>query len=76
MWKDENVSQVFGERWQIESMYKNMKLNGFNLEQTHVKKNAMYETLIDLVAIGYIWMIKFGLYFKKTPKIFKILAYG
>lgn len=72
-----NVSQVYGERWQIESMFKNMKSNGFNLEQTHVKKDSRLETLIGLVSISYIWMIKAGLYLKKKePKIFKVKIHG
>ena len=59
--KIKKVSQVYDERWQIESMFINMKSNGFNLEQTHVKKDARLETLRGLVSISYIWMIKTGL---------------
>ena len=75
--KIKNVSQVYGERWQIESMFINMKSNGINLEQTHVKKDARLETLIGLVSISYIWMIKSGLYLKKKElKTFKLKTLG
>jgi hypothetical protein len=71
------VTRVYGQRWQIESMFKNMKSNGFRMEDTHLKKDSRIETLIGLLALTYAWMIVTGLIIKKNnPTIFKCKTHG
>jgi len=72
-----DVTKVYGQRWQIESMFKNMKSSGFHLEDTHLQKDKRIETLIGLIALSYTWMLVTGLIIKKNnPKIFKCKAHG
>lgn len=67
-----DVTAVYGQRWQIESMFKNMKSNGFHMEDTHLQKDSRIETLIGLIALSYTWMLITGLMIKKNnPEIFK-----
>lgn len=75
--KIKDVTTVYGKRWQIESMFKNMKSNGFCMEETHLKKDSRIETLLGLLALSYAWMIITGLVIKKNnPSIFKCKAHG
>ena len=68
----ENACELYGHRWYIENMFKDLKSNGFQLEQTHVTKIERLETLIGLLAIAYAWMIKIGKWIKvQQPKLFK-----
>ncbi|MBK8888390.1 MAG: transposase [Saprospiraceae bacterium] len=60
-----DVTVVYGQRWQIESMFKNMKSNGFHMEDTHLQKDSRIETLIGLIALSYSWMLITGLMIKK-----------
>jgi hypothetical protein len=72
-----NVTAVYDQRWQIESMFKNMKSNGFNIEDSHLQKDSRIETLIGLIAVSYTWMLITGLMIrKKNPEIFKCKAHG
>ena len=66
------MCEVYSNRWYIESMFKDLKSNGFQLEQTHVTKTERLETLFGLLAIAYAWMIKIGTWIKsKKPELFK-----
>jgi hypothetical protein len=58
--KLDEVTKVYGERWQIKSMFRNMKSNGFNLEDAHIVDDDRLHTLIGLIAIAYTWTIKVG----------------
>ena len=72
-----NISEVYGQRWQIENMFRNMKSNGFNMEQTHLKEDSRIDTLIGLIALSYVWLIKLGLLVKrKQAKIFEPKTHG
>jgi transposase len=72
-----DVTKIYGQRWQIESMFKNMKSNGFHMEETHLKKDSRIETLIGLLALTYAWMIVTGIIIKKKyPTLFKCKAHG
>lgn len=67
-----NACDLYGQRWYIENMFKDLKSNGLQLEQTHVTKIERLETLFGLIAIAYAWMIKIGSWLKaKKPELFK-----
>ncbi len=69
----DNACELYAQRWYIENMFKDLKSNGFQLEQTHVTKIERLETLIGLLAIAYAWMIRIGHWVQsKQPKLFKI----
>jgi len=67
----------YGERWYIENMFKDMKSNGFQLESTHVTDPDRLSTLMSIISIAYAWMIRIGMWVKKTkPRIFKRKKHG
>ena len=70
--KIDDVCEVYSNRWYIENMFKDLKSNGFQLEQTHVTRTERLETLFGLLAIAYAWMIKIGTWIRsKKPELFK-----
>jgi hypothetical protein len=72
-----NIPEIYGQRWQIESMFKNMKSNGFNLQETHLQEEDRLKRLVGLVSVAYTWMVKTGLMIlKKSPEIFKCKKHG
>ncbi len=68
----EDACDIYAKRWYIENMFKDMKTNGFQLEDTHVTHPKRLETLFGLLAISYVWMIRIGEWIKrKIPSLFK-----
>lgn len=75
--KNTKVSKEYSDRWYIESMFKNFKTNGFNMEDTHVTKLDRLETLFGLLTLGYICAIQAGkIILNEKPALFIIAANG
>ena len=51
--KREAVKQAYSKRWGIETFFKSLKSNGFNIEATHVTHKERFSKLFALVAIAY-----------------------
>lgn len=72
---DIKVSEEYAQRWHIESMFKNFKSNGFNMEDTHVTDFHRLETLFGLVTLGYICAVNAGkIIQEEMPELFKLAA--
>jgi len=67
---------VYKLRWQIESMFKNMKSSGFDLESTHVTKHERLSNLLTLISIAYVWVVKIGEKVKSHIASSDILKHG
>jgi Transposase DDE domain len=52
----------YQERWQIETMFKAFKTNGFNLEATHLSDIERIDKLLVVVSIAFTWAYKIGIY--------------
>lgn len=82
----EQSIQNYRDRWQIETMFKAFKTNGFNLEDTHLQALERIDKLVALVSIAFVWAYKVGLqkhlYEKAIPikkhgrKAYSIFKYG
>lgn len=67
-----DVVALYADRWYIENMFKDMKTNGLNIEDTHVKDLDRLHTLLGLIVLAQAWIIRIGKFIKKTnPKLFK-----
>lgn len=66
------VLKVYKQRWDIERLFKNMKTQGFNLENTHMKDLKRLAKLMALLAVAILFSSIVGLTqkcsFKKTVK--------
>jgi hypothetical protein len=76
----------YRDRWQIETMFKAFKTNGFNVEDTHLRNIERIDKLVALVCIAFVWAYKVGLnkhlYEKEIPikkhgrRAYSIFKYG
>lgn len=61
--------KVYARRWQIETMFKAFKSNGFHLEDTHIKSLKSIDRLLHLVALAYTWAYMTGVYLNEIEPI-------
>jgi transposase len=67
--KKNKIAQMYAQRWYIETMFKSLKSNGFNIEEMNLKDTNKVRLMLYLVIIAYILCIKEGLKdLKKIPK--------
>ena len=66
--KDE-ILLTYSKRWEIETMFKAFKSQGFNLEDTHLTKKDRIEKLLALMAIAFVWSYIAGEFYEKIEPI-------
>lgn len=59
----------YKERWQIETLFKALKTQGFNLENTHLKDPDKLAKLLALLAIAFVWCYKAGIWLHEQKPI-------
>lgn len=65
----------YKQRWQIETMFKALKSNGFNLEKTHIESVKALDKLLYMIALAFVWAYLNGIYNHQIKPI-KILKHG
>jgi len=60
---------TYSKRWEIETMFKAFKSQGFNLEATHLTKKDRIEKLLALMAIAFVWSYITGEFFERIEPI-------
>lgn len=68
--------KMYQKRWQIETMFKAFKTNGFHLEDTHLVDYQRIDKLLTIVSIAFIWAYKVGIYAHENIKKIKIKKHG
>lgn len=78
--------EYYKERWQIETLFKALKTQGFHLEDTHLVDRNKLAKLLALLAIAFVWCYKAGIWLnekepirilKKTGKrLYSFFKYG
>jgi len=72
-----NPIRLYSKRWQIETMFKAFKKNGFNLEDTHVTDPDRIMTLLSILSIAFVVVYKQGIIqIVETPKLLKRKKHG
>lgn len=52
---DDQALELYAKRWAIETLFAGLKSRGFNLEQTHMTKTQRLSTLLNLLALAFVW---------------------
>lgn len=73
--KIDSVQDRHINRNQIETMFKAMKTQGFNLEDTHITNPERLERLMGAMVIAFAWSYKLGDYIDDVCPI-KVKAHG
>ena len=63
------ILAVYLKRWSIETAFRNLKTQGFNLENTHMTDLSRLELLMAVVAVALALCVKEGLDKEQTKKI-------
>lgn len=84
--KSSMVLEIYKTRWMIECLFKNMKYNGFNLEDTHMRMRERLEKLMAVCTFAVALCIRAGISkhaikpipYKKTVKsyLYSFFQYG
>lgn len=67
------IANHYIKRWKIESAFKHLKTNGFNIENANLKDDLKIELLMAIVVFAYIVAVKEGILKMNTIKIKKYL---
>jgi hypothetical protein len=60
--RDLNIFKVYQKRWGIETLFKALKTQGFQIENTAVTEPKKVEKLLFLIAIAFVWAYKTGVW--------------
>jgi len=61
--------QYYQQRWEIETLFKAFKTQGFNLENTHLENPDKLAKLLALLAIAFVWCYKAGIWLDQQKPI-------
>lgn len=67
---------LYGQRWQIETLFAALKSRGFNFEETHLSAAERLEKLIALLSIAFAWAYLVGHWLDTQVKPIKIKRHG
>ncbi|WP_338760955.1 IS4 family transposase [Bernardetia sp. ABR2-2B] len=65
----DNIFEIYKQRWEIETLFKALKSQGFNLENTKLTEPNKIAKLIALCSIAFVWCYKVGEWKHKKTKI-------
>ena len=57
---DTQAMVIYKERWQIETLFKALKSQGFHLEDTHLTEPKKLYKILALLAIAFVWCYRVG----------------
>ena len=71
--KPKFLAQLYRKRWSIErgrpcGVFLNIKVRGFNLEDTYLQELPRIQKLIAMVSIAYAFCVSLGIYVNKKVK--------
>jgi len=67
----------YSKRWQIETMFKSLKKNGFNLEDTHVTNEDRIITLLSVLSLAFVAVYRQGIIqIVENPKLLRLKKHG
>ena len=67
---------IYGLRWEIETLFQCLKGRGFNMEATHLTRYFRIKKMIALLAIGFCWAHKTGEWKHKMVKPLRLKKHG
>ena len=70
------TGQLYRKRWCIEACFQNMKIRGFDLEDTHLQDDGKLKKLVALVSIAYVFCASLGIYYHQKVERIKVKNHG
>lgn len=67
---------IYGLRWEIETLFQCLKGRGFNMEATHLTRYFRIKKMVTLLVIGFCWAHKTGEWKHKMIKPLRLKKHG
>jgi len=67
-----NAIEIYGKRWQIETLFSCLKGRGFNLEETRVTDRARIKRLLVVAVVAFCWAHRIGEWQHENVKPIKV----
>lgn len=68
----DNAIEIYGKRWEIETLFSCLKSRGFNLEDTHITNRLRLKRLLVIPIIAFCWAHRTGEWRHESIKPIKI----
>lgn len=68
--------ELYGKRWEIESLFQSLKGRGFNFEDTHITEIERINRIVAVLSLAFVWAIKVGEWCNDNVKKLKIKKHG
>lgn len=73
---DEDAIDAYCERWEIETLFENLKSRGFDLEATHIVEPKRLSALMTLISIAACWCYRVGEWLIEEGHLIKVKRHG
>ena len=73
---DERAIESYCERWEIETLFENLKSRGFDLEATHIIDHNRLSALMTLSSIAACWCFRVGEWLIEEGHLIKVKKHG
>ena len=67
---------LYGQRWQIETMFGALKTRGFDFEATHLTRPERVERLLSILALAFVWATLVGVWLHEHKKALQLKKHG
>lgn len=74
--ESKNNIEVYLQRWDIETLFGNLKSKGFDFEATHMVKHDKISRLIFVLTLAYVWALKIGISINQRVKVIPRKKHG
>lgn len=71
----EEAFEMYKLRWQVEAMFKGMKLSGFDIEGSHERDHSRMSNLFAIIMIAHVWSYLVGSYINENIKPITVLKH-
>ena len=66
---------MYRKRWQVETLFKDLKSSGFDIEGSHVRNRGRMSNLFSIIMIAYVWCSLVGIFIHENIKTIKVLKH-
>lgn len=73
---DESTIEAYCERWEIETLFENLKSRGFDLEATHIVEPQRLSALMTFASIAACWCYRIGEWLIEEGYLIKVKKHG
>lgn len=74
--KHDRALEIYGRRWEIETLFQCLKGRGFHFEDTRITKLDRVSRMIAVLSLAFVWAIKAGEWLNDNVRKLKVKKHG